>query len=330
MAHWASYEVVNIHPVAQALWLRNNLVANAPGGGGRAYSIRWALAGHGVLLHPEGTPTWQGDAIGPLVPGIVEMAWEACRARPDLPVYVVPLVWKLVFTRDVGRELGEEMARIERGIGLPDGRGLDVSARFAQLQRGILARSRERFGSSGGSADFFTTQAAHAQALLARLETKHGATEGTLPRRLHALRRAILAKAAAGAEDAREDRRVLLEVERLSRFTRARYGGATLTQEQMAECLKQARLAFLTRGFANGLHGVVPVAVAARVAHIRAPEPIAVHDAFARGEDSRAGILETLRERLQGALDAVNGELAPAVDPHRRPNLLQADEPSLA
>jgi len=28
MAHWASYEVVNIHPVAQWVWLRNNLIAN--------------------------------------------------------------------------------------------------------------------------------------------------------------------------------------------------------------------------------------------------------------------------------------------------------------
>ena len=334
MAHWASYEVVNIHPVAQALWLRNNLVANAPGGGGRGYSIRWALAGHGVLLHPEGTPTWQGDAIGPLVPGIVEMAWEACRMRPDLPVYVVPLVWKLVFTRDVGRELGEEMTRIERGTGLADRRGLDVAARFAQLQRGILARSMERFGGVGGEErDFFKAQAAHAQALLARLEAKHGSIEGTLPRRLHALRRGILARAAAGAEDARADRRVLLEVERLTRFTRERYGAATLTQEQLAESLKQARLAFLTKGFANGLHGVVPVAVAARVAHIRAPEPIPVHEAFARGGDeaaARAGLVATLHARLQGALDEVNRELAPAVDPFRRPNLLQADEPSFA
>ena len=73
MAHWASYEVVNAHPLAQRLWLRNNLIANAPGGGGRAYSLRWARAGHGVLLHPEGAPSWHGDGVGPLVPGVVSM-----------------------------------------------------------------------------------------------------------------------------------------------------------------------------------------------------------------------------------------------------------------
>jgi hypothetical protein len=306
MAHWASYEVVNIHPVAQALWLRNNLIANAPGGGGRAYSVKWALAGHGVLLHPEGTPSWHGDHVGPLVPGIVEMAREALRTRPDLPVWIAPLVWKLRFTRAVGRELAGEMALLERALGLPEGRG--VAERFAQLQRGILARSLERFGGTRAAADFFAQQEAHASALLARLEGKYGATEGVLPRRLHALRRAIL------AAQEREDRKTLLEVERLTRMTRDIYGGATLTQEQVAECLKQARLAFLTKGFRDGMHGVLPVAVAGRVAHIRAPEPIAV--------TPDGDLLGALHARLQGTLDALNVELAPAIDPYRIENAL--------
>jgi hypothetical protein len=306
MAHWASYEIVNIDPIAQALWLRNNLIANAPGGGGRAYSVRWALKGHGVLLHPEGTPSWHGDSVGPLVPGIVEMAREALVA--NAPVWIVPLVWKLRFTREIGRELAREMALLERSLKLADGRALDVAQRFAQLQRGILSRSLEKFGGVATGGDFFTQQEAHASALLTRLEAKYGPTEGVLPRRLHTLRKAIL-----GARE-RQDRTVLLEVERLTRMTRAIYGGATLTQEQVAECLKQARLAFLTKGFANALHGVMPVAVAPRVAHIRAPEPIAV---TADGD-----LLGVLHERLQGALDALNRELAPVIDPYRMENAL--------
>ena len=310
MAHWASYEIVNIHPLAQAVWLRNNLVANAPGGGGRAYSVRWALAGHGVLLHPEGAPSGRGDRIGPLVPGIVEMALEARLARPEIAVHVVPLVWKLRFTRDVGRELHGEMARIERGLALPAGPS-GVAERYARLQRAILERSFERFPSGADrTGDFFTDQAAHAAALLAGLESRHGRTEGPLPRRLHALRRAIL------KAQARDDRRTLLEIERLSRFDRDLYGGVTLTQEQLAETLKQARLAFLVKGFANALHGAIPVAVAERIAHVRAPEPIAV------GDHSREELLDTLHEKLQGALDALNAELAPEVDRYRRPNLL--------
>ncbi len=199
------------------------------------------------------------------------------------------------------------MALLERELGLKSGE-LDVAKRFARLQRGILQRSREKFGGSGGGADFFAAQESHAAALLEGLEGKYGATEGVMPRRLHALRRAIL------AQGARDDRRVLLEVERLTRMSREIYGGATLTQEQVAECLKQARLALLTKGFANSFHGVVPVAVAARVAHIRAPEPIAVME--------EGDLLATLHARLQDALDTLNRELAPKVDPFRVANEL--------
>lgn len=328
MAHWASYEVVNASSIAQEMWLRNNLISNAPGGTGRAYSVRWALAGHGVLLHPEGAPSGDCDAVGPLVPGIVEMAWETCRSAPGTPVFIVPLVWKLRFTRDVGRELLDEIARIEKALGFRSAGTVDVADRFAMLHRGILARSRERFGTQNGSphtGDFFTDLAAHRSALLGELEARYGNTEGPLLRRIHALRRAILSAAAGGDESAREDRQTLREVERLSRFSDALARSETLTQEVIASSLKQTRLAFLTRGWRNVLHGAVPVAVAERIAHVRAPDPIAVHEVFARNGDETAArdrLLGELRARLQVALDGLNAEIAPQVDPFRRPNRL--------
>ena len=55
-----------------------------------------------------------------------------------------------------------------------------------------------------------------------------------------------------------------------------------------------------------------------------------MHEAFARGGDERADLLKTLHVRLQGTLDALNRELARVVDPLRRPNLLQPDQPPLA
>ena len=323
MAHWASYEVVNVHPIAQWLWLRNNLVANVPGGGGRAYSLRWARAGHGVLLHPEGAPSWHGDGVGPLVPGVASMAWEASRdeGAASMPVFVVPLAWKLHFTRDVGDALRREIAHVGRALGLAgtSEASAALERRFAALHEGALARSLERHGPGGASGapggSFFERQAAHAERLLSLLEARHGRGEGDRPRRLHALRRAIHASAARDPAAARSDRRTLAEIERLSHFTRERYGGPTLTQEQIAESVKQTRLALLHKGVAEGLHGVVPVAVAPRTVRVRVPEPI---DVRAAGDE--AAILVTLRSRLQGALDALNAEIAPIVDSFRRPN----------
>ena len=40
MAHWASYAVVNAHPLAQRLGLALNLIANTPGGAGRSCALR--------------------------------------------------------------------------------------------------------------------------------------------------------------------------------------------------------------------------------------------------------------------------------------------------
>ena len=183
--------------------------------------------------------------------------------------------------------------------------------------------TRRSTGPGDGSGSFFERQATHAGRLLETLEARHGRGEGDLPRRLHAVRRAIHASAAQDPEAARRDRRVLAEVERLNHFTRQDYGRPVLTQEQIAESMKQLRLALLTRGLREGLHGVVPVAVASRIARIRAPEPIAVHEVFAAGRDesaAQAEVLATLHARLQGTLDALRREIVPQVAPFARPN----------
>lgn len=328
MAHWASYEIVNLNPAIQWFWLRNNLVANAPGGGGKEYSIRWALRGHGVLLHPEGTATWHGDHVGDLVPGIVEMAWETCRAAgPGLPVLLVPVVWKLHFETDVGGALEREMDHVEQALDLPRGRGQALERRFENLQWNILLRRAEHFGfalvrAPGDS--FFARQQAFAEHLLERLSERYGGHEGDVWRQVHAFRRGARERAAVEPEQASRDRGMIREVERLHRFVPAIYDRPTLTQEQMAENLKQIRSALVTRGWREALHNLVPVAVAPRVAHLRAPEPIAVHERFEAGDGSetRQALLAEMASRLQAGLDALNAEIEPQVDRWRRPNRL--------
>ena len=335
MAHWASYEIVNASPMAQRFWLANNLISNPPGGNGREYSMRWALAGHGVLLHPEGTASWHAERVGRLLPGIVEMAWEACTgartAGRDVPVFIVPVVWKLHFTHDVSRGLAREMEHIERRLGLPSGEGLARERRFLALQVNLLARQCARFeitvrglGSAIAGRDYFDVQAEAATQVRRRLEARYATVEGDFPRFERATRRAIRERIAHDPEGARRDRALLGELQRLHGFTRERYPDETLTQEQVAENLKRTRASLVTRGFADALHNTVPVAVGPRVARIRVPEPIAVHEAWsadaARGESRRAGLLAEVHRRMQHALDALTSEIAPVVDRFRIAN----------
>jgi hypothetical protein len=334
MAHWASYEIVNVNPLAQWLWLRNNLIANVPGGGGRDYSIRWALAGHGVLLHPEGTASWHGEQVGPLIPGIVDLAWQTCasarEAGRDVPVFIVPIVWRLHFVSDVSRGLAREMAHIERALELAPGEAMQVGERFAALQGNLLRRQCETLGLPAptalaglSSAGYFAAQDAVAEAIARELESRGARVEHDLARIMHRARRS--ARAGAERPERERDRRLYLELWRLEGFPRALYDTPTLTQEAIAENLKRIRSVFVTRGRADALHNLVPVPVGQRTAHVRVPEAIAVQEVFAAGGDAgaaKARLLETLHARLQGTLDVLNTELAPLFGRFLHPNPL--------
>lgn len=331
MAHWASYEIVNGSPATQAFWLANNLVANAPGGAGKEYSVRWALQGHAVLLHPEGTATWQGERTSPLLPGIVDMAWDAATRLRDAgqprEVYVVPLVWRLRFLGDASDGLQREMAKIERALGLAPARGREVGERFAALLRALLVRQCRQLGLPSppdGKADYFAAQAATITTIRSDLARRHGEFDSDMARAQHLLRRSIRRLASTDATAAQRDGRLLAELQRLNGFDPALYDRPTLSQEQVAENLKRVRSALVTRGLANAAHNLLPVAVAPRAVHLRVPEPLAIHAAvrLADGEAAKLQLMRELHARLQGGIDALGRELAPALAAHPVPNPL--------
>jgi hypothetical protein len=337
MAHWASYEIVNASPLARAFWLANNLIANVPGGGGKEYSVRWALRGHGVLLHPEGTATWQAERVAELLPGIVDMAWETAgrlRAAGDSrPVWLVPIVWSIRFTSDARRGLVRDMRRIEDGLGLARGDRLAPPERFAALMRHLLVRQCERLGLSrpdpGGPAGYFAAQAAALAELRDSLSGRYGELDRDPTRAQFHLRKAIRERATGDPEGARRDRGRLLELIRLSGFEPAVYDRPRLAQERIAEVLKRTRSSLLTRGLRNVLHNTLPVAAGPRVAHVRVPGPIAVHEAWRpdlpdEGAEAKAALLAEHRARLQRALDTLGAELAADRNRLALPNLLRS------
>jgi len=162
-------------------------------------------------------------------------------------------------------------------------------------------------------------------ALRERFETRYGEVDADMTRAQHQLRVAFRARAPSDETGATRDRACLAELQRLHGCDPALYDRPDLAQEQIAENLKRIRSSLVVRGFANSLHNVVPVAVAPRVAHVRVPEPLAVHEAFAPGAGeaaAKARLLAELRVRMQSALDGLRAEIAPVVDRRRRANPL--------
>lgn len=330
MASWAAHEIVSSAP---AFWRANNLVSNRGGNAAMEYSISWALAGKSVLLHPEGSVHWTSDRVHPLFGGIADLAIDTARRVAsdggDRPVFIVPLVWKLRYRTDVGHALRNDMARIERALGLSSGEHLTVAKRFHALQENILALQCERFGYHGIASrenDFFDRQHLFRLWLIADLETRYSVdASGDIDRRIHRLGRAVHAErsrlrttgetsgSSALAAQLRDDQARVDEANRLGGFSRESYSTRTLTQEQIAESLKRLRAALVRRGTINVLHNYLPRPYGARVAYVRVPEPIRIDPRRASLDaDDRdayaAQLLEEIRRTMQETIDAINAE----------------------
>ncbi len=330
MAHWAAFDVVQAGPLARWFWTANNVISTGSGGAGIEYAVAWALAGHGVMLHPEGTVDWHGERVGPLLPGIATMAREARRRDGRAAVRIVPVLYRHRFAADAAAGLAREMALLERRLGRPPGAALGLEARFAALLAHALERERagleEAVLPAPGAGDFFARAEAVSRALLAPLERRYGPVPGEYPRVLHRLRRAIRLRRAADPEGARRDRRRLDAWALWRGFSAADYGAPTLTPEQMGECLKRLR-AVLARGRPGDLlANLLPRPVAPRIAHVRVAEPIEANEWLAPDREpgeARARLLAELQRRMQGTLDELKAEIEPLVAPGRRPNPLR-------
>lgn len=298
MASWAA---ANIIATAPAFWLRNNLIANTGGDAAMDYSVRKALEGDGVLLHPEGSVHWTASLVHPLFNGIAEMACEAAR-RAGLngrPVYIVPVVWRVSYVGDISNALHAEMEHIERYLGLPASDSVNVAERFRALQEGILVRQMHVFGFDPGwvaGLDFFARQDAFRDWLIEDLETRYTVERcESVERLLARYKRAI-------PSDLKSDRAKVEEALRLCGFSREAYARKPLTPEQIGESLKRHRATLVRRGWRNVLHNYLPAPYGPRVVHVRVPEPILVDPARAEREpvEYARALVATTHERMQG------------------------------
>lgn len=314
MAAWAAHEIIAAAPW---FWTRNNLVSNRGGRAALDHSVVWALRGGGVLLHPEGTVRWTSDVVHPLFTGVAEMAIEAARRAGERPVFIVPLVWKVHYTRDVSAGIHAEITYIERTLELRETRGTPLVERFASLNEQILARQARRFGIQlPGDDDFFVRQASLRARLVAELLSRHTVEPtDSIERVIHRLGKIV---------SSRDDRARVREAERLGGFTREWYGGPMLTPEHLHECLKRIRADLVHGGFRDAMHNALPKPYGPRIVRVRVPDAIRI-----RGDESVPLLLGTLRTSMQRMFDEINREIAPVVGAFAHPNPFASSQTTL-
>jgi len=306
-AFWATNGVVNgLGRMAQKFWLANNLIAQIPGNSepAREHSVQWALKGKVVLLHAEGSVGWHSNYVAPLMPGAVEMALEALRrgreADRAFEAFVAPVVWKLVFQRDVEPELLAECGHVEGRLKIAAGEGLSLPARVYRLYATLLERDEADLGIEPPSqASFAMRHGALAEAISSRLAGLL-ALEAAPSDLLRLARRWLRENRTAPAAP-----RIKVEINRLAlnhRLGDFAFTGDRVTQEELAEHIKRIRNDYCKGTTRDTLNRYVPRPVGPRTAIIRVPEPLAVHEFDGTVEE----MLALLRTRMQHELDGIN------------------------
>jgi len=324
VACWADAGIVNGNSIQKRFLLANNIIANNGKEKAREDSIKAAIQGQGVLLHPEGRVWWHGDKVHSLFPGMMQMAVAAANHpdSKDKPVYLVPVSWKFEFDKDVSAGLHQDMADIEKKLKLSIPKGLPVGQRFFRLQEAMLAHQQEQFGypktlrALHQNLPYFERQQQFQKFLIQQLEKKYGDQPGDSSEAKQVnLERAV---SRAGRENptrvSKEDRNMLKELFRLEGFSPELYNRPYLTQEHLHENIKRSMQSFF-----GGLKTMVPQPAGGRVLHIRVAEPIPVREQLRpeMSETDRHQVAEHLQTQvqttLQRKLDEINEEIAPSV-----------------
>jgi hypothetical protein len=331
MASWADRGIVASAP---GFWGMNNLVANDGGDAAREYSIECALRGEGVLLHPEGSVRWTSNYVHPLFPGIAQMAIAAAE-RTERPVFIVPIVWKMRYLHNITRALLREMRAMEDALGVRRGDEHLVAERFAALQENLLAARMRRFAYEPRAESFFARQSELRSHLLGVLAERYDAGDADsidrrttriakmIRTRLSALRDDDSPAAVAERNRLRKDAEMADEVKRLGEFTEELYGGATLTQEQIAESLKRMRDRLMKQTKAHRMANMLPRPYGTRIAHIGVPAPIRVQRVPQHEKAAyERTLLAEMRASMQSKLDEINARIEPRVAGYRIVNRL--------
>lgn len=328
---WATNGVVNgLGRVVQKFWLANGLIAQIPGNSEAAkeFSINWSLTGNGVLLHPEGAVGWHSDHVDHLMPGAAQMAMEALRrgreANPAFEAWLAPVIWKLSFQHDVEAGLLKECAYVEKKLKIERSPAATLPERVFDIYKTVLRRDAERFDLQVAEMPTFSQW--HYE-LLRQLCAKlgdEGAVNGGAFDGEAVLRRARRELRSMDKVDkaAHAEKRKLWKGLSDSLANGLRLAGSwafsdeTITQEEIAEHIKRLRNDYCRGTMRDTLNAFVPQPAGPRTAHIRVPEPIAVHEFAGSAEE----LTHELHRRLQDAIDAVNLEPAIAARFIRYPN----------
>lgn len=310
MASWATHEVVNgMGKTMQKFWLKNNLIAQIPGTGNKEakdYSIEHAIAGHGVLLHPEGHVGWHSDKIAPLFSGIFDMAYQAyTQTEGKKHVYMIPVIWKLSFNKNVSKELHKEFDYVEKQLSLDSSKGLELNERIYQVFYSIFHNVSMKWNIHLNTQQIVGIQKQLVEQLSSMTAQALGYTQtNEIDVDIKNMNKLVKNHT---HDNVKQVKAMLKDISNVHDFT-FDYYSETISQENIAELLQKIRIRFCTKGFRNIFHKFVPIPVSSRTAYIEVPEAVCVNDIMEHSKNKEYA-LQLMQERMQSTLDSMNQKL---------------------
>ena len=318
-ACWAAGSIVNgMGRYMQRFWLNNNLIAQMPGQSqqGKYYSVKSALSGEGVLLHPEGRVNWFANTISSLFPGAAEMAINAYKKglfnASGFQSWLAPMVWKLRFNTDVKSKLLDECVYIEDRLKL-ETCVIDCPARrtyyiFRQLAIRDYSELVQNHSSNTDMhllelRNIIIEQSCEQLADILSIDDSN-------QRAIIRTAQKWLAKNTADNSSFNAVKRALSISKRWMNLDDCAFVQPEISQEEIAEHLKRIRAAFCKGSFKDSLNQLIPQAVGLRTAHIRAVKPLAIHTLILNDKKSDpAQVMTGVRASMQLRLDHLVAEL---------------------
>ncbi len=104
-----------------------------------------------LVIFPEGQTVWQNDTVIPFQEGVTQIAFKAyeevARQDPDASLLCLPMSIKYVYLKNMDREMGESLARLEAAL-FPSGFSPKAQPyeRLFDISEAVLAANEKRHG----------------------------------------------------------------------------------------------------------------------------------------------------------------------------------------
>ncbi len=249
------------------------------------------------------------------------MAIQACQSARDkgneISSWLAPIIWKLRFDSDVRSKLLKECEYVEARLGISDLVSNCAAQRVYQIYLNLAKRDYYQTIQADDCFADMPLRELHDRILdksksqlVSIINIKENNHQAVLRKTRQWLRQ---------NETHNENQSVksLLKIyRRWLRLNDCSFSSETISQEQIAEHIKRIRCDFCQGSLRDRINAFVPQAAGPRTAHIRAVEPIAVHDVLQdQSAPDPANIMQQVRDSMQQKLDALNNELEQRFNP---------------